>query len=73
MGEAQRLGQVDGDVGGVDDAAAHGVVNVVIDVGDLVGKADQLALQRLRLFAGGVAQDAPPHLVAQVQPRAVVF
>ena len=71
VGEAQHLGDVHGDVGGVDDAAPHGVVNVVVDVGDLVGVAHQLPLQGLRHRSGGVAENAVPHLIAQVQPGAV--
>ena len=68
MGEAQQLGDGDGDVGGVDDAPPHGVVDVVVDVGDLVGQAHHLPLPGLGALRPGVAQDAVPHLPGEVQP-----
>ena len=51
----------------------HGVVNVVVDVGNLVGFPDDLPFQSLRHMLAGVAQDAHAHLVGQVQPPAVLF
>ena len=45
----------------------------MIDVGDLVRPADDLALQGLRDHGAGVAHNALPDLVAQVQALAVLF
>ena len=52
-----------GDVHGVDDAPPQGVLNVVVDVGDVVGQADHLPLQRGGLGApwcGRGCRCAPP-------------
>lgn len=55
------------------NAAADGVVNVVTDVGDAVGPAHAPALQRGRVLRAGVAQNAVPGLLTQVQPCALPF
>ena len=73
MGEAQHLGDGQGYVHGVDDPAPDGVVNVVVDVGDLVGQPEELAFQGLRPVGAGVAEDAPPHLIGQVEALPLLF
>ena len=73
MGKAQHVGDLQGDIHGVDDASPHGVVNVVVDIGDLVGQPQEPALQGLGRVWPGVAQDAPPHLVGQVKAVAVLL
>ena len=73
VGEAQNFGDGQGDVHGVDDPAPEGVLNVVVDVGDLVSQADHLALQGGGLPALGVADDAVAHLPGEVQPLALLF
>ena len=55
------------------DPRPHGVVNVVVDVGDPVRKPDNLSLQGLRLVRAAVAQDAPADLIGQIQAQAVLF
>ena len=45
----------------------------MVDVGDLVGQADHLALQGGGLLSPGVADDAVAHLPGQVQPLSVFF
>ena len=45
----------------------------MIDVSDLVGQADHLALQGLRHVRPGVAEDPPADLIAEVQAVAAVF
>ena len=42
---------------------AHRVVDVVVDVGDAVDEADDLALERRRLSLAGVREDAVADLV----------
>jgi hypothetical protein len=52
-----------------EDAGAHRVVDVVIDVRDAIHQPHDLALERGGLpRAAGVAQDAVPHRVGQVEP-----
>ena len=58
MGEAQNVGYLQGDVHGKDDTTAEGVLDVVIDIGDVVGQTDHLALQRGSGGAARVAEDA---------------
>ena len=68
MVEAQNLGDVQGDIHGIDDVAPHGVVDVVIDVGYLVRNAHDLPLQCKRVTAGFVVQYAVHGLPCEVQP-----
>ena len=54
---------------GLEHAGAQRVVDVVVDVGDPVHQAHDLALERRGLAgAAGVAQDAVAHRVGEVQP-----
>ena len=46
---------------------------VVVDVGDLVGQADHLALQGGGLLSPGVADDAVAHLPGEVQALALLL
>ena len=71
VGIAQHLRRLQRDVHGVDDAPPQGVLDVVVDIGDQVGQAHRLPLQRLGLGPLGVADDAVAHLPGQVQPLAV--
>ena len=73
MGEAQHLGDGHRDVHGVDDAAPDGVVDVVVDVGDLVGQADDPPLQGLGGVRSGMAEDAPAHLIAEVEALPILL
>ena len=52
----------------LEDPVADRVVDVVVDVGDPVDDADDLALERLRLLLAPVGEDAVAHLVGEVQP-----
>src|ERR1035441_3057360 len=57
-------------VRGGDHAGPHRIVDVVIDVGDAVHQADDLALQRRRLRgAPGVADDPVAHRHRQIQAQ----
>ena len=56
-----------------EDAAADGVVHVVVDIGDLVRNAHNLPLQRPRIEAAGVAEHGVEHLVCQVESPARLF
>ena len=67
MVKAKNLGNIQRDVQGIDDAPAHGIIDVVVDVGDFVRHADDLTLQRLSLVRPRVAEDAPADLIAEVQ------
>jgi hypothetical protein len=70
-------------LGLLEQAAAHGVVEVVVHVGDDVRQAHDLGLQRQGLGAGplhehrplplGVAQDAVAHLGGEVQAAPVLL
>ena len=54
-------------IGRVEDAEAHGIVDVVIDVGDAIDDADDLALEAGRLGFTCMGEDAVAHLGRQVQ------
>ena len=74
MGGAEHVRDLARDVGIGQDPGAHGVVDVVVDIGDLVGLADDLPLKRLRQTAvAAMAKDAHAHLIGQVQPLPVLF
>ena len=73
MGESQHAGHLQRNINGVDDAAPQGILNIVVDIGDVVGQPDHLALQRGGGLPLGVAEDAVAHLPGQVQPLSVFF
>ena len=53
-----------------EEPVAHGVVDVVVDVGDPVDETNDLPLERLGLALAGVREDAVAHLVREVErPR----
>ena len=52
---------------------AHGVVDVVVDVGDAVDEADDPALERVRLVRPGVVEDPVADLGGQVEPAPVAL
>jgi hypothetical protein len=51
----------------LEDPEADRVVDVVVDVGDPVDQADDLALERRRLLRAGMGEDPVPDLGGQVQ------
>ena len=55
------------------DAAAHGVVKVVVDVGNAVSQAHDVGLERAARLAGRVVEDADARLVAEVQTASVAL
>ena len=73
VGKAQQVGHRQGDVHGVDDLAPQGVLDVVVDVGNLVGQTHYLSLQGGGLLALGVADNAVAHLPGEVQALAPLF
>ena len=79
---AQHRHRIGGQVARLQQPGAHGVVDVVVDVGDRVGDLDDLPFQRARHAPGrrhditagfGVQVDALAHRVGQVQARAIFF
>ena len=73
MGVAQSQLDVKGDVLLPQDAGPDGVVDVMVDIGDAVGHADDPAFRRVGHFGAGVAQDAVQHLPRQVEAPALLF
>ena len=73
MGEPQHVGDLQGDIDGVDDAAPQRVVDVGVDIRDLVRQTQELPFQRLRRVRAGVAQDAPAHLIGEIEAVPIVF
>ena len=73
VGKAQHPGDLQRDVHGVDNASPQGVLDVVVDIGDVVGQPDELPLQGGGGLALGVAQDAVPHLPGEVEPLPVLL
>ena len=55
------------------DTRPDGIVTVVMDIGDLVGKPDDPPLQRGRIALRLVVADAVSHLKGQIQPLPVLF
>ena len=55
------------------DTAAHGVVEVVVDVGHAVCQANDVGLERAARLPGRVVEDADARLVAEVQAAAVAL
>ena len=70
---AHALAHDGGHVLRLHDAAAHGVVEVVIDVGHAVGQAHDVGLERAARLPGRVVEDADARLVAEVQAAAVAL
>ena len=66
-GRAQNRQLVVWEVALREDAVAKRVVDVVVDVGDPVDDADDLALERLRQAVACVGEDPVDHLVREVQ------
>src|SRR5690349_6274131 len=64
---AEQLDLVLGQIRGIEDAEADGVVDVVVDVGDTVDDADDLALERRRLLLAGMREDAVAYLGREVE------
>ena len=50
-----------------DDARAYRVINIMVDVGNAVGKVDNAAFRRTRLAPAGMADNAVAHLARKVQ------
>src|SRR3990172_10202577 len=59
--------------GGAKEPGPHGVVDVVVDVGDAVRKTYDPSLQCGRELSAGVPANAVAHLPGEVQTAAVVF
>ena len=70
---AHALAHDGGHVLRLHDAAAHGVVEVVVDVGHAVGQAHDVGLERAARLPGRVVEDADACLVAEVQAAAVAL
>ena len=49
------------------------VFDVVVDIGDAVGKRDDLALKRCGVAALRMVEDAVPHLEGKIEPLPVLF
>ena len=67
-GRAEQLDLGVWEIGLGEDAVPDRVVDVVVDVGDAIDDADDLALERLRLLHARVREDAVADLVGEVQP-----
>ena len=70
---AENVRNVPWDIRLREDPGTHGVVNIVVDIGDAVGRADDLPLQRLGDKVPCVAENAHAHLIGQIQPRAAAL
>ena len=73
VGKAQHLGHLQRDVDGVDHSAPQGILDVVVDVGDLVGQTDHLPLQGGGVLPAGMALDAVAHFPGQVQSGSLLL
>ena len=70
---AHALAHDGGHVLRLHDAAAHGVIEVVVDVGHAVCQAHHVGLERAARLPGRVVEDADARLVAEVQAAAVAL
>jgi hypothetical protein len=66
-GRAEQLDLVLRQLGGREDAEAHRVVDVVVDVRDAVDDPDDPSFKRRRLARARVGEDAVANLVGQVE------
>src|ERR687891_429791 len=62
-----------GQLVGAEQPGPDRVVDVVVDVGDTVDEAHDLAFKRRRLPGAGVVKDAVPRLDREVEPAAVAL
>src|SRR5262249_2418550 len=72
-GRSEQLDLAARQLGRAEHPCAHGVVDVVVDVGHPVDEAHDLALQRVRLTFAGVGEDAVANLGGQVEASAVAL
>ena len=70
---AEHVGDLGGDVFVFQNTGPHCVVNVVVDIGDPIGVADDLTLQALGDLGAAVAKDPASDLIGQIQPLSVLF
>ena len=70
---SQHVGKSSRDVLLPEDLTADGVVDIMVDIGHLIGKPHHIALQRGRMARGPVIHDAVPDLPGQVQPLPVLL
>ena len=73
MRVAENFRDLRRDIGLGQDPGAHGVVDIMVNVRNAVGRAHDLALERLGDKVSRVAENAHAHLIGQVQSRAVAF
>ena len=73
VGIAQKLCDLPGQIFIGQDSRPDGIVDVVIDVGNLIAAADNLSFQRFRPGFSRVSYDAHADFIAQVQAHAVLF
>ena len=55
------------------DACPLRIVDIMVDIGDLIGKADDFSFHRGRMARRPVVPDAVPHLPGQVQALAFLL
>ena len=56
-----------------DQSCTNGIINIRIDIGNLIGKADNLALQRSRCQTGLMIQNVISFLPDEIQPHSFFF
>ena len=56
-----------------EDSSADGVIHIVMNIGNFIGKSDDLALQGMGLSNGLVVSYTVSHLVGQIQPLAILL
>src|SRR2546421_648438 len=72
-GRAEQLDLLSRKIARIEHPRPDRVVDDVVDVGDAVDEADDLALERVRLVGPGVVEDPIAHLGGEVEPAAVAL
>ena len=70
---AKRPTQLFGNIGDLQNTCAAGVVNIVIDIGNAVGKLNQKSLKRCGAAITRVGNDTVAHLPGQIQTLSALF
>jgi hypothetical protein len=72
-GRAEQLDLGARQLGRIEHPGANGIVDVVVDIGDAIDQAHDLALQGVRLVRPGVVEDPVSHFGGQIQPAPVAL
>ena len=56
-----------------ENSSPDGIIHIMMNIGDLIGKSDDLAFQCMRLANGLMVPDTVTHFICQIQSLTVLF